>query len=141
MNSFNCQNCDKLNPYKKNTANKFCNNTCSAEFKWKNDTIPRILNGDVTHNSSKALKRYLRESRGDQCEICKQGNVWNGKPLVLQLDHIDGNSDNNALDNLRLICPNCHTQTSTFASKGKGSRYKKVSERNQYLQEYKSSGR
>lgn len=139
MDGFTCQNCGVVNKIKKNTTNKFCNNKCSSEFKWKYDTIPRILNGEVTHNSSKTLKRYLKEVRGDKCEICNQGNIWNGIPLVLQLDHIDGNSDNNKLDNLRLICPNCHTQTSTFASKGRGNRYKKASERNQYLQEYKAS--
>jgi hypothetical protein len=41
---------------------------------------------------------------------------------VLQLDHIDGDSDNNYPKNLRLLCPNCHAQTENFGSKGKGSK-------------------
>ena len=40
--------------------------------------------------------------------------------------------------NLRTLCPNCHSQTETFGSKGQGSRYKKISKRNQYLQSYKN---
>ncbi len=50
---------------------------------------------------------------------CGCGNTgeWNGKKLVLQLDHKDGNSSNHSLDNLRFICPNCHSQTENFAGK------------------------
>ena len=43
--------------------------------------------------------------------------MYNGKPLTLQLDHIDGNPINNNLENLRFLCPNCHSQTDTFAGK------------------------
>ena len=50
----------------------------------------------------------------------------------MQLDHIDGNSDNNFLDNLRLLCPNCHTQTETFST-----RQKKNTVRNRYLRKSK----
>lgn len=52
-----------------------------------------------------------------KCAECGIGSEWNGKALTLQLDHIDGNSENNALENLRLLCPNCHTQTPTYGSK------------------------
>jgi len=50
---------------------------------------------------------------------CECGNTgeWNEKKLVLQLDHKDGNSKNHCLDNLRFICPNCHSQTDNFAGK------------------------
>lgn len=51
------------------------------------------------------------------CEICGQGNIWNGHPLILQLDHINGNHNDNRLENLRIICPNCHTQTKTWGNK------------------------
>lgn len=51
------------------------------------------------------------------CSECGLGSEWNGKKLTLQIDHIDGNSENNILTNLRLLCPNCHTQTPTYGSK------------------------
>lgn len=62
------------------------------------------------------LKRKLIESGiwKNECSECGQGPLWNGKRLVLQLDHKDGDRYNNVLDNLRLLCPNCHTQTPTF---------------------------
>lgn len=51
------------------------------------------------------------------CAICAHPDKWNDKPLVMQLDHIDGNSSNNLLSNFRFVCPNCHTQTETHSGK------------------------
>lgn len=54
------------------------------------------------------------------CSLCKiQALNWNGKPLTMQLDHINGNRFDNRLENLRFICPNCHSQTETFGNKNK----------------------
>lgn len=52
-----------------------------------------------------------------KCVECGVTDKWNNKPLTLQLDHIDGDGTNNSLDNLRWLCPNCHSQTQTFAGK------------------------
>lgn len=52
-----------------------------------------------------------------KCKLCNLLPTWNNKPLVLQLDHINGICTDNRLENLRFLCPNCHTQTDTFGSR------------------------
>lgn len=53
------------------------------------------------------------------CAICGNTGTWLNKTLVLQIDHINGDASDNRLKNLRFLCPNCHTQTSTFGNKNK----------------------
>jgi len=53
-----------------------------------------------------------------ECSVCGIKN-WQGKKLSLQLDHVNGVHDDNRVENLRLICPNCHSQTDTFAGKNR----------------------
>lgn len=75
--------------------------------------------------ASHKLRRALIESGiKEECAICSIGLEWNEKKLVLQVDHIDGNFLNNSKDNLRFLCPNCHSQTSTFGSKNEFSNIK-----------------
>lgn len=56
-----------------------------------------------------------------KCEKCGCGTEWEGKPLTLELHHKDGNHYNNNLDNLEILCPNCHSQTDTFRSRVKAN--------------------
>ena len=120
--------------YASRSSGKYCSNECSAKGR-KLDTFIKIESG--ANVDIKPLKRWLQETQNNCCALCSIAPFWNGKPLTLQLDHVDGDSDNNHFTNVRLLCPNCHTQTDTFGSKGRGSRYKKLTKRNKYLQEYK----
>ena len=54
------------------------------------------------------------------CNCCGLTD-WQGRPLVLELEHKDGNSDNNEITNVCLLCPNCHSQTATYKSKNMGN--------------------
>lgn len=58
------------------------------------------------------LRRALVESgREYKCEWCGLGNVWNGKPIKLAVDHVEGDWQDNRPEKLRFLCPNCHSQT------------------------------
>jgi Zn finger protein HypA/HybF involved in hydrogenase expression len=63
-------------------------------------------------------RRLLREGLIENvCSECGLKDTWNGKPISLELDHINGVNNDNRLENLRMLCPNCHSQTETFKSR------------------------
>ena len=63
------------------------------------------------------LRRALDESGVRQaCGECGTGNTWQGKLLVLEIDHINGDRLDNRLENLRFLCPSCHSQTRSFSN-------------------------
>ncbi len=66
-------------------------------------------------------KKLLIEIRGYRCEVCMLSD-WMGKPIPIELHHIDGNTDNNMEDNLQLLCSNCHGQTNTHRSRNKNGK-------------------
>lgn len=79
-----------------------------------------ILEGKhPSYQTFKLRNRLIAEGiKTNTCEICNI-TEWNGSKLSMQLDHIDGNSHNHLLSNLRMICPNCHSQTETYCGKNK----------------------
>ena len=137
MKVYNCIHCGKENTWGRSKTNKYCNNTCQAEYEYANKYVPLIESGQC-NDGSKPLRRYVLERDNHTCVECGISE-WNSKPITLQVDHIDGDSDNNYPINLRTLCPNCHSQTETFGNAGKGNRYKKSTKRNAYLQQYKAS--
>ena len=71
-------------------------------------------------HGGRVKRRLIKEGLlEDCCSTCKLGPEWNGDYLTLQLDHINGNPRDWRLGNLRVLCPNCHTQTETFSRSSK----------------------
>ncbi|MGW3270989.1 HNH endonuclease signature motif containing protein [Streptomyces kronopolitis] len=58
----------------------------------------------------------------ERCALCRTGPVWRDRPLPLEVDHIDGDWRNNCRENLRFLCPNCHSATDTYRGRNKGIR-------------------
>ncbi len=89
--------------------------------KKKKIAIESILVLGSKYNRVRLKNRLLKEGiLENKCIICGQLPEWNGKTLVLQIDHINGISNDNRLENLRILCPHCHSQTENFAGKNKG---------------------
>ena len=71
-----------------------------------------------TYNRSNLKKRLISEGLLEyKCQKCNLKDQWNGKPINLVIDHINGVPDDNRLHNLRFLCPNCNSQTKTFAGR------------------------
>lgn len=81
-----------------------------------------VLNDkDYREKTHKLIRALIEIGRPYKCVECGIEDVYNNKPLTLQIDHIDGNSRNNKESNIRFICPMCHSQTDTFCRNKNGS--------------------
>jgi hypothetical protein len=89
--------------------------------------LAEILDGKhPSYQTNKLRIRLINEGFKEHiCENCGI-NDWLNLPISLELDHIDGNRTNHKLDNLRILCPNCHSQTSTYRGKNVEPRNRKV---------------
>ena len=85
----------------------------------KEDFIKYVLVIDGPGWTSHSIKLKLFEFglKKKKCEHCLQGDVWNGKKLNFHLEHENGNHNDNRIENLKILCPNCHSQTLTYAAK------------------------
>lgn len=99
--------------------NHFYQKIGGKDFKLKYTNEDIFIKGCKCNLSTSNIKnRLLRCNLLEyRCALCGNEGYWNNKPLVLQLDHIDGDRTNNLLTNLRFLCPNCHTQTKTYSNK------------------------
>lgn len=138
---------DKINKGEKpiKRTGKFCSNLCQHDYEWekKKDRIIKegieCLNLKSHQGQDRILKQIIIEldphgKSGKACWHCgwEEANVYIGKPkrsnrftkntIPTQLNHIDGNPTNQSLDNLEIVCPNCHSLHKYYGSRGKGGR-------------------
>lgn len=108
-----CKHCQMAIP----SRNTYCNNKCQKAFE-KQLTFEKVEKGEA---NSRHVKIYLIEKHGEICMDPECAWDFSKRPIKVELEHIDGNSENNNLSNCKLLCPNCHSMTSTYKSKNKGN--------------------
>ena len=109
-----CLNCNSSI----NKEKSYCNNKCQQEYNFKID-LNSWLGGNLKHGI-KRIKKFVIHIQGYSCSNCNLTS-WMENDIVLELEHKDGNSENNTIDNLCLLCPNCHSQTKTYKGRNIGN--------------------
>lgn len=137
-----CPWCQQTLPYE-SRRNRFCSQSCSISF---SNTARARAPTDAPHVSTKTkcrstleddvlagrasarrVKRYLISQHGQRCMDPACAWDFECRLVNVELDHVDGDSSNNALDNVRLLCPNCHSLTPTYKNRnaGQGRAYRR----------------
>jgi hypothetical protein len=146
LNPKSCPECSARIPWEKR-GNKFCGHSCAGKYSNKGkfwnkrkcrhcgqrprlgelcdecrskhwDPLRRLKVGNPGHPPRSALMKI----RDYHCEgpDCLVKDTWNGKPIVLHFDHINGDRRDHRPENVRWLCPNCHSQTETYAGRNVG---------------------
>ncbi|MFA5749851.1 MAG: HNH endonuclease signature motif containing protein [Candidatus Shapirobacteria bacterium] len=121
-----CLSCGKEFYCHYSSFGKYCSLSCQHEYQTKLE-IEKWLRGDDNPMNTNGLlrpwaRKYLFKKYNNTCCLCGWGeiNQTTGK-IPLEVDHIDGSYKNNGINNLRLLCPNCHSLTSTYKNLNKGN--------------------
>lgn len=122
MKNTTCKTCNKTFTFQSSISRGiYCSNKCQQHYQStiiknqiRDGVYPRVPTRPLIYS-------MLCEDFGNKCSLCGiDGNDWNGKPIRLWVDHIDGYANNNSYSNFRLICPNCDSQLDTCRAKNKG---------------------
>jgi hypothetical protein len=114
---WNCLHCSSQHITAPHLVKQYCSRDCFNQAK-KSFTFTKLLDGKIKDRST--IKRHFLSEYGQRCQSC-QLEEWLGKPIPLEVDHIDGNAGNNDFNNIRLLCPNCHGLTDTWKGRNKGN--------------------
>ena len=119
MKTYNCGFCNIECKWTYQGSNKFCSVQCANLFR-SSEHKRKFFSGLLEKRIDRpTARRYLAEARGYKCEVCSISD-WQGKSITLHVDHKNGDPSNDHPDNLRLICPNCHSQTEFLGGGNKG---------------------
>lgn len=93
-------------------------NPPDKHFSYRQEYKDILVEHSTYQNRTRLKERLVKDGLLEyKCAICGNTGTWNNMALSLQLDHINGVNDDNRIENLRLLCPNCHSQTDTFSGK------------------------
>lgn len=123
-----CMFCNVTYIVGKGAAAKYCTQQCSATHRTQM-AVEKWLAGEDRGWSGKTvqlkifIRKYLKDTRGSACSRCgwDEKHPVDGKSLT-EIDHIDGDAHNCKPDNLRVLCPNCHSMTDTHRARNKNSK-------------------
>lgn len=121
-----CKNCGKDITYQKGGKKIYCSNKCQQEYIYKEWIRKYKEDNSIAKNTRwgkipSPLREYIFNKFNHKCCKCGWSEVNEfTNTIPLEIDHIDGNSENNSEDNLQLLCPNCHSLTSTYRGANRG---------------------
>lgn len=116
-----CKNCGAVC---KARSSFFCSSACFERY--RRDNKKKEIERLGVFASNRQARIFLSEKFGRKCSICEVV-TWNGSPVPLVADHVDGNSCNNSVGNIRLVCCNCDALLPTYKGRNRGNgRFKRL---------------
>lgn len=125
-----CEFCGKkIAPNRVNGKRKYCSRKCFFDSKRRKtdehsivvkDWLSGKISGTSRYSPKKFVRNYMMKLAGEKCQNCGWGerNKFTGK-VPLQIHHINGDSRDNRFENLKVLCPNCHSLTENFGSRNR----------------------
>lgn len=119
-NPARCKVCGNPIEYSRRNVRKYCSKDCGYVDRKKETLelrLSQLSTGDINDDRARFYFRKISEHRCSICGITE----WMGEPAPLVVDHIDGNPENNSIENFRMVCNNCDALSSTYMGKNRGN--------------------